>query len=955
LYLQKQKSNVLYLGLSILLALSVHFSQAQTFTVHHYGVAEGLPSSEVYDIFQDSKGFLWFATDNGVAKFDGLQMRVFNVPDGLLDPVVFETIEDPHNKIWIRTFSGRIASIENDRVVLYPFNRQLAKVCEKFYLTSMVMDPHGTLWFSTASLWGTIDSTGNITSHEIGINQVYCKTVGENSILVQNGGDKGFTILSIDDKSFSIKLSHHFGDPKFSHTVKRSVRWRNKLYVSINNNIFRYDGVTVERGYVTTLPIISLSLDKEDNLWVGLKGGGAIRYSSEDFSNPWTPFSINKNSVTDVLQDNEGGLWFSTLERGVLYLPNPELEHYYLNSESKIRATNSTPNSILIGTYDGALWIWDIHSKKLIKKQNFNGSILSLFSSSKQDWISTTGQVYILDKSFSMVKKNLFGNYLDFTEDPTGHIWAIESRGISRFDRDGNLILNKYQRMPHRSILATDSTLLIGLHTGLNVYDFNLNLLQSPESIRDLKIAEIVLLNDTTIIMATIGNGFIVGTKNFKKLVHYSSPAKNIYSVIKIDSTVWMGTENGILKIDAIPLLKNKLVYKSITNQSGLLRDQINLTSVTSTGDILALYDNGFTLIKKDFERFGNKDPKFYLKSLKINNQLSVYSSSISVPFDSNNIQIDFGFIAFNNQDLSIRYKLINENEWTYSSERSINLYSLSPGLYIPDVQFSADRVNWTSVQLPSIKIRPAWWQTSAFQIGSILGITGLLYLFFNNRLIIYRQRSEKMRLLSNLQEQLIQSEIETLERERSRIAKDLHDSVGTNILATKLSVSRLLKKHQDPEREIVEEQFQDTMQEIKEIIYNLSPPGLERYGLATGVKNYIERISTSTPVQFNVDVFGEELVNTNLSVPLFRILQELVTNSLKHSNATHISIHLNSFDDLYNIVYEDSGIGFSMGENHKGLGLHSIESRVKAIEGKIRFESGTFGVSYSIDVPIKK
>jgi signal transduction histidine kinase len=202
-------------------------------------------------------------------------------------------------------------------------------------------------------------------------------------------------------------------------------------------------------------------------------------------------------------------------------------------------------------------------------------------------------------------------------------------------------------------------------------------------------------------------------------------------------------------------------------------------------------------------------------------------------------------------------------------------------------------------------------------------------------------------------QQELIQTEIETLERERSRIAKDLHDSVGTNILATKLSVNRLLKKHHEPESESIEEQFQETMLELKEIIYNLSPPGLERYGLATGLKNYVERISSSTFVNFNVSTYGRELNDVKLSVPLFRVLQELITNSLKHSKSDSIAIHLNSFEDLYNVVYEDRGVGFSMEGNHKGLGLHSIESRIKSINGKMNFESGPFGISYSIDVPV--
>jgi ligand-binding sensor domain-containing protein len=89
---------------------SLHL-KAQSFTVYNYSVAEGLPSSEVYEVYQDRKGFLWFATDNGVAKFDGSQMETFHAKDGLTDPVVFSFYEDYKNRLWFRTFRVSYATM----------------------------------------------------------------------------------------------------------------------------------------------------------------------------------------------------------------------------------------------------------------------------------------------------------------------------------------------------------------------------------------------------------------------------------------------------------------------------------------------------------------------------------------------------------------------------------------------------------------------------------------------------------------------------------------------------------------------------------------------------------------------------------------------------------------------------------------------------------------------------
>jgi two-component system, NarL family, sensor histidine kinase LiaS len=87
--------------------------------------------------------------------------------------------------------------------------------------------------------------------------------------------------------------------------------------------------------------------------------------------------------------------------------------------------------------------------------------------------------------------------------------------------------------------------------------------------------------------------------------------------------------------------------------------------------------------------------------------------------------------------------------------------------------------------------------------------------------------------------------------------------------------------------------------------------------------------------------------------VAIFRIIQELISNSLKHSKASGIRLHVSSFDDLISIVYEDNGKGFTWNGDSKGLGLYNIESRLQTLKGTLRFDSGEFGVSYTIDIPV--
>lgn len=509
--------------------------------------------------------------------------------------------------------------------------------------------------------------------------------------------------------------------------------------------------------------------------------------------------------------------------------------------------------------------------------------------------------------------------------------------------------------MPHRAILAIDTLVLIGLHTGLQVYDFDLNLLQTPVKLEDFKISKLIHLNDTTIFIATIGNGFVISDINFKHIQHYRSIAQNIYSIVKDNQFFWLGTEMGILKLNIDSLLKSKISYELIAQRNGLVQNQIPLLSITESGNLLAFYTNQFTLIDKNHINFSNKEPKFYLQGAKINNSETEYTAALTLPYDSNNIQLNFGFISFNHQDILIRYKLKNKADWIYSTERQINLYSLSPGLYTPIIQYTADRIHWLNATLPSIEIRQPWWKTWAFQLSLLVAIGFIIYLIVNNRITLYKERSEKMELLTKHQKLLIQKEIDTMEKERSRIAKELHDGVGPNLLATKLTVNRIFKTYQVDNTENIDDKFQLTFKEIKSIIYDLTPPGLERNGLAAGIKGYIDWLSKSIETKITLTTSGEEITDIKIILPVFRILQELISNSLKHSNATHIFIELNCNNNLYTVLYKDNGTGFSKTKNQNGFGLHNIESRVLAINGDLQFKDSESGVFYTIKIPLAK
>ena len=124
---------------------SVHLAAQQPLFIN-YSVKDGLPSSEVYDILEDHNGYIWFATDAGVSRYDGYHFRNYTSADGLPDNTVFGLTEDRHGRIWFRTFSGQLAWWKNDTIHPIGANSKILNGQHKNITVSIYVDKGDTIW-----------------------------------------------------------------------------------------------------------------------------------------------------------------------------------------------------------------------------------------------------------------------------------------------------------------------------------------------------------------------------------------------------------------------------------------------------------------------------------------------------------------------------------------------------------------------------------------------------------------------------------------------------------------------------------------------------------------------------------------------------------------------------------------------------------------------------------------
>lgn len=202
-----------------------------------------------------------------------------------------------------------------------------------------------------------------------------------------------------------------------------------------------------------------------------------------------------------------------------------------------------------------------------------------------------------------------------------------------------------------------------------------------------------------------------------------------------------------------------------------------------------------------------------------------------------------------------------------------------------------------------------------------------------------------------------ITARMETQETERERISRELHDGIGGNLVAI-----RLLLQSVDEDNPILKELQQlvaNTQQEIRAISHNLAPPRLDEISFEELLLHHIGHLKTTTPINFEgilLPMRGWNKLNIKFQTDIFRLVQELTGNIIKHSKATKANISLRLEDESVSLLAEDNGIGFIVEKGYEGIGLQNLKLRVNYLKGKIDINSTPGkGTIVMIEIPINR
>ncbi|HEX5152375.1 MAG TPA: two-component regulator propeller domain-containing protein [Parafilimonas sp.] len=996
-------------------------AQQQNYVFHHLTSKDGLGSEYIQSIFQDSKGFYWIGTTSGLQKFDGY---TFSKPliagnDLLPSPYVTETKD---GTIWISNGNSlyRYNRTTEKFMPMVPEGKKpkmSLKIIEdgsgnKWLLNNQFIYKYDAPSAKLITWMKLPDTDPAMTAG------AFTFSKKDNLIWIQNGitlykiSPLEKKIINEEKMPYQAACLWKDGDYLWmSFWTQHLCRWntitgkKDWFFIPIEIKGTKTLGYAVASCFAR---------DRNGKLWIGTIDGGLwyfeepanklIHINSDNLKFESLHFN---ELVYCITIDKAGSIWVGS-DRGVNIF-DPSYQRFYAinNTDLPTKGITSFINKkpfetssgdILVSTLYGGWLHYDNHFKLrrsfTVILNNTSSyidackNIVTCFAEDKKGkiWIGHPGGlVGIYDGETGSIKYSLIPefkrcNISSIQCDTMGNMWFT-----LRASRN-NLV--KWDIDRHRYIVYNDSllvdrgeqesSLMITKQNAIWVQTFNNGIYrfdpvqekiaeiyrgeQQPFNIPDA-VQGISSLNDSVIAIASYAKGFFFLNTNQKTTAALNTDdglPSNIVKAIATDkeSNLWITTLSDLVKMN--PQTK-KIV--SFDEEDGVLSKGFHpgFTRLRD-GRLIIASTTGLLYFHPDSVKTQPPPPDVLLTGLKISGKpvlldsaLNAGNNKIRLPYDKNFLTIDYVSISYlNRKTTQYFYKLEGlEKDWINAGTQRVAAYTnLSPCKYTFMVRCeNRDGVFSKNITYLSIIISPPLWATWwAYSLYALIAVS-IVYVLYRNRI----------RALSKNQAAQIKAIVATQEEERKRIARDLHDDVGTKLSTLKLFLSSLHEKATNTNNEQIRsltessEQFiTEAMKDVRQLLLNLSPTVLEEFGYTTAVEGLVNKINGTNQIRFDLVIFGiDNRLQKDYELALYRITQELINNVLKHAEAKHVSLQIGRRDEKIILMMEDDGKGFDVHAHKTGYGLQNLDARSKLMHGMMTLDSHLGkGTSVLIEIP---
>jgi len=662
--------------------------------------------------------------------------------------------------------------------------------------------------------------------------------------------------------------------------------------------------------------------DAEQILWIGLRESGLDRFDRKNKSFRNYKLAENKqenpgiNLFTSIIKDGDENLWIGTCGGGLNKF-NKKKEEFtnFINDPRNENSLGADTIFSLAKDKDGTIWIGTA-GKGLNKFDPVNEEFTRYDMDEKNPYSISSNRVRII--------------YIDNEE----MIWLGTDRGG----------LNKFNK------------------TEQKFYHYK----NDPDNLSTISENDVVSIFESS-------NGILwIGTKNaglnrfdktnekFKRYSHREGlPNDSINGIVEDnDGYLWISTNHGLSKFDPV-----KETFKNYDVRDGFQSIEFNPMAFLKlkSGELVFGGINGFNIFDPNDIKDNIFIPPVVISDFLIFNKtvaiaekdsplkMSIlFEKEITLSYRESVFSFEFAALDFNipgkNQYAYIMTGF--DKDWVNSGNRGFATYTnLNPGVYSFKVKGSNNDGVWNEEGSElKITITPPFWKTWWFKTLGVAAIAGTAGSVYQNKL-------NKVMKEKKAQEDFTRRLIDVQENDRKTIAKELHHSIGNDLLITKNKLLLSVKKPDDNEYLLssineVSEIISETLKDVREISYTLHPYQIERLGLSKAIQSIIDRTSKSTDIKFvsNIDII-DKLVTSDIEISLYRIVQESMNNIIKHSKASEVILNIYRGKNELSILISDNGKGFDTdmikaNAGKHGFGLAGIAERTKLIKGKFILDS---------------
>ncbi|TAK65400.1 MAG: hypothetical protein EPO24_02590 [Bacteroidetes bacterium] len=956
-------------------ALSRYPSQYKITT---WGIDEGLPQNSVVAIMQTRDGFLWLGTYGGLARFDGVKFKVYNRSNtpAMLSDRVLCLLEDKKGTLWIGTEDGGVMTFREGMFSVFTTKDGIANNS----VPDLVQDSSGSIWLSHDNNTITRYNNGMFTiySFQDSVPTKYYLSISPEGYLLYVSLDN---ILSYKKNTFHSEQPLVFQDYKLA--LNCSPVWDKQGYcwVATTEGLFKFQGNAVVKRYkledgLTSYSIRMTLLDSEDNLWIATDGD-LLRFDGEFFTSFSSQDIISRNRIVSMFQDKEENLWLGTHTEGLICIQKTLFSVFTVREAGAINNITSISKlhdgSIVYGVNCGGFNI--INSSNTIEQHRFpymfNECVWSALEDSKRTlWLGTWGG------GLYTCNLNEIGEPIRLAQEPRIHAAAVlsvvEDRNKTLWfgTHDDGLFHLSNDSVTHYSTangLASNDVraiverrngeFWIGTSNGLNKFSegkftaYTMNNGLSANSIR-------ALYEDTSGVLwiGTYGRGLARFERGkFISFTTNEGMFDNLVSHILEDDYgfFWMGCNRGIFRV-AKQELNDVAAGKRTTVSSISFGKDHGLHNVETNGgfqpNALKSSDGrlwfptvaGVACINPADVRLNTTVLPVTIEKITVDQKEIPFSPALSVGPEQHIIVITYTAPSFiEPKNVRFRYMLSGyDKTWIDAETRREAYYTGLPGGEYTFTVLAANNDGvWNTVGASLVlTIIPPIWKTWWFMTLSVLLISGTAFGLAHSRYIhLRRAKQERETFSHHLMEQT--------EAERKRIASELHDSIGQQLLII-MNMSELGMR-KSKVLEDAQKRFDDisslsevTVKQIREISHNLRPTEIDRFGVWQAIKTLAARVEETSSLRICLSF---EQIDATFSkeaeMHIFRIVQESLNNVIKHSKATEVTITIFKKERSIHLTVTDNGKGF-METSEQGLGLSSMHARARAIHAQLFIET---------------